>query len=375
MAPNIFSRFGQHFSFIRCLCVLIGNAMHFLTLASARQTLWRYATGANGTSVLYENRTAADSLAVDGWINQVVERFLTLGKWRGDTVRARFRVYDNQVTLPSTLESILGATPIRDTDDEEDRTAVDPYAIYSIYHEFLTSGPGNPASSWNRSLIDLGDGFPTFLDPSGTFYLKAVSSTAESSKSILFKGLDADSAQIYTSGVEGVSVDLTTTPGNTTAQAFTVLSSWQKSATTTGVVRVYSVDTTTADETLLVIIPPGKTTSGYHRYRVPDGDWGDTIEALCKRAYVPAVADNDPVIPGNIGALKLGMMALQFEERNDPKNAALYWGPNNPEHRPGAFWGAIDLLNADLQQFRGDSVIPAVQMIPGFGGAGVPQTM
>jgi hypothetical protein len=355
--------------------MVVRTAMHFLTLSYARQTLWRYATGANGTSVLYENRTAADSLAVDGTINQLLERFLTLGKWRGDTVRARFRVYDNTITLPSTLEAVLGATPIRDTDAEEDGVGVDPFAIYSIYHEFLTSGPGNPANYCNRSLIDLGDGFPTFIDPVGTFYLKAVSTTAETAKTILFKGLDANSTQIYTAGVEGESVDLTTTPGDTTTQSFIALSSWTKSAATTGVVRVYAVDATTGEENLLVIIPPGKTTSGYHRYRVPDGDWGDTIECLCKRAFVPAVADNDPIIPGNLGALKLGMMSLQFEDRNDPKNAALYMGPNNPEEHAGAFWGAIDLLNADLDQFRGDSVVPAVQFIPGYGGAGIPQTM
>jgi hypothetical protein len=87
------------------------------------------------------------------------------------------------------------------------------------------------------------------------------------------------------------------------------------------------------------------------------------------------VADNDPIIPGNLGALKLGMMSLQFEDRNDPKNAALYMGPNDPEENPGAFWGAVDLLNADLDQFRGDSVIPAVQFVPEFGAGRILNTM
>ncbi|MGK3945789.1 hypothetical protein ABK046_46520, partial [Streptomyces caeruleatus] len=84
----------------------------------------------------YASRTSDDSLAVDSAINQAVERFLTLGKWRGDTVRARFRVYNEQITLPSTLLCVLGASPIRDTDATEDGEGVSPYAIYSQYHEF-----------------------------------------------------------------------------------------------------------------------------------------------------------------------------------------------------------------------------------------------
>ncbi len=344
----------------------------FLTLATARQALWKYSPGALGTAVDYASRTQADSDAVDNAINQTVERFLTLGKWRGDTGRARFRVFDNQITLPSTISCVLGATPVRDVNADADGVGIGPYSIYSIYHEFLRSGQGNPSPSCMRALIDLGDGFPTFIDPGGEFYLKAYSSTTETAKTILFKGLDSNSAQIYTAGVEGVSLSLTTSPGHTTTQAFTRIASWEKNATTTGVVRVVAVDTTSGEETLLVVIPPGKLNSDYHRYRVPDADWGDTIECLCKRAYVPAVADNDPISPGNLGALKLGMMALQFEDRNDSANAAKFWGPNEPENHPGAFWGAIDLLNAELNQFQGDAVTPAIQFAPSFGAGLIP---
>jgi hypothetical protein len=342
----------------------------YLTLAEARQKLWKYAPGADGTFVTYAASTAADKLAVDTVINLVIERFLTRGKWRGDSVRARFRVYNNQITLPSTLEAVLGATPIRDESADEDGSNIQPYGIFSMHHEFLRSGPGNPSSATLYGLIDLGDNFSTFVEPSGTFYLKAYSSTAETAKTILLKGLDSESKIIYTAGVEGVSLTLTTSPGNTTSQSFTALASWQKSAATTGVVRIYSVDTSTAEETLLVVIPPGKTTSGYHRYRVPDGDWGDTIECLCKRAYTPASADNDLIIPSNLGALKLGMMALQYEDKNDPANASLYWGPNFPD-RTGRMAGAFDLLNADLEQFQGDSVVPAVQFQRHFGAGSI----
>lgn len=340
--------------------------MSYLTLAQARQTLWKYAAGADDTFVAFASATAADKLAVSTAINHTIERFINRGKWRGDTVRARFRTFDGQITLPSTLSCILGATPIRDTNATEDATGVASYGIYSMEHEFSVSGPGNPSSSSLFGLVDLGDNFASFIDPGGEFYLKVYSTTAETA-TILLKGLDSSSAQIYTAGVEGVSLALGVSPGLTTSpQAFTFFSSWQKSATTTGVIRIYSVDTTTAEETLLVIIPPGKTTSGYHRYRVPDSDWGDTVECLCKRAYVPAVADNDLIIPTNIGALKLGMMALRYEDKNDPANASLYWGPNEPD-KTGKMAGAFDLLNSELAQFEGDAVIPTVQFRRHYG--------
>lgn len=335
--------------------------MSFLTLGAVRKALWKYAPGANGTFVAYESRTTTTDGDEDAWdavLNQCVERFLSMGKWRGDTVRARFRVYDNQVTLPSTLQSILGATPIRDESADEDGWGIFPYGIFSEMHEFLRSGPGNPSTCSMYGLVDLGDLYATFRDPSGTFYIKAVSSENETAKTIILKGLDDDQNQIYSSSgtVEGVSLTVDETPGATTSQEFTQFSAWEKSAATAGVVSLYSVDTTSAEETLLVTIPPNKLTSGYHRYRVPDGDWGDTIECLCKRAFVPVVADADIVIPGNIGALKMGLMALQYEDKNDLERAEIYWNK------------AFTILNSELEQFKGDSILPSVQMQPQYGG-------
>jgi hypothetical protein len=74
-----------------------------------------------------------------------------------------------------------------------------------------------------------------------------------------------------------------------------------------------------------------------------------TYLVICRRAYVPLVSDDDEVNPDNIGALKLGMMALQFEDRNDPDRAALFWGPNMPE-KTGKMAGAFDLLNTEREE-------------------------
>lgn len=49
------------------------------------------------------------------------------------------------------------------------------------------------------------------------------------------------------------------------------------------------------------------------------------VIAICKRAYVPLSSDNDPVIPDNTGALKLGLMALQYEDKSDRDRAIPFW--------------------------------------------------
>lgn len=48
------------------------------------------------------------------------------------------------------------------------------------------------------------------------------------------------------------------------------------------------------------------------------------VVIIARRSYVPLVNDDDEVIPGNIGALKLGLMSVQFEDKNDRANSIAY---------------------------------------------------
>lgn len=323
--------------------------MAYLTLANARQTLWKY-----GSSVPYASSTADEKLAVDGIINQVIERFLTSGKWRGTIVRAIFNVYNNQITLPHTLDSVLGALPV--SDDNENYGS--PISVYSQWHEFIQGAPGKLLDQGLRGLIDLGDGFVGFRDsPTVPFYLKVISDLDETGETILVRGLDENEKQIYTApSTEGLSIVLDNA-GVTTAQQFTSLNYWVKSSSTNGIARLYAVDVTTADETLISIIAPGKTVSGYHRYQVP---WeAERIEVIAKRAYVPAVSDNDQIIPGHLGALKLGMMALRYEDTNDLDRAEQFMDK------------AITLLDNQLSEFQGDNLMPELSVLGEYGAGSI----
>lgn len=320
-----------------------------LTLAQARQTLFKY-----GSEIPFASATASDKAEVDAILNQVQDRLVNSGKWRGLIVRAIFNIYNYQITLPHTLEAVLGAFPV----DDDDENYGHPMGIYSQWYEFTTNADGKTVDSGPAGMIDLGEGFCTFRDPPTTpFYVKAQSDLAETSKTILLRGLDEDGNLIFTApSTEGVSLTVDST-GNTTTQQFTFLSYWVKSAATNGIVRLWAVDVTTAVETLIAIIVPQKTVSGYRRYKLP---WEiERVEVIAKRAFVAAVVDNDPLMISNTGALKLGMMALQYEDKNDRDRAKQYW--NDAE---------VELEKAQVE-FAGDSVMPILQVAGDYGAGSI----
>lgn len=326
--------------------------MAFTSLATARAALWE-----TSSKVPFVTATTADKLAVDTKINLACDRLLTQMNFRGSFSTARLRVFDEQITLPSPLDGIRSLRLVN-----SDGTLGRQYEVASQQSAFtplcssydVWAGFPLPSGSTRAVVRDLGEGFPTFRDPTGTFYLRCKSTRAEAGTTILLRGLDENGAQVYSgTNTEGVSLTVSTAT-TTTTQKFTEFSSWVKAAATNGVIQLYAVDTTTGAEELLVNITPGKLTSGYRRYSAPGFEFGTTVEALCNIASMTAVADNDPVVPGNLGALKLAIDSLQYEDRNDRDNAKKYMAD------------ALDLLEMDRQRFDGDEVSP-VPFIGFFG--------
>lgn len=317
--------------------------MSFLTLAACRTALWNYAS-----SVSYAARVTADETEVTNKINLACERLLTEINYRGSFSTARLRVYDEQITLPNPLDAIRSLRLVN-----SDGTLGASYEPQNQQANFTTGSYNMPdtygdygrAGVINEGVRDLGDGFPVFRDPTGTFYLRCKTDLTEpGTATILLRGLDADGEQVYQSnGTEGVSLAITTAD-TTTTQAFTALGSWVKSVATVGVIRLYAVDTTTAEEQLLVNITPGKLTSGYRRYSAKGFTFGQTVEALCNVNFLPAVADNDAILPGNLGAIKLALQSLQFEDKLDTDRA------------DAAMARAVAILEKERDAFDGDSV-------------------
>jgi len=163
---------------------------------------------------------------------------------------------------------------------------------------------------------------------------------------------------------------------STTTQKYTEMPFIEK-AVTPAYVEIYSVDTTTAVETLLCVYAPSETVPAYKRYSIPAACDGNTFACLCKLAYVPAIQDTDLIVPSIIDALAKGLQSIQFADRNDAERAGLYMGPNYPGDgdsavRVGVMKGCVDILDSDLAEDE-QAEIPAFQMSRDYACGSIPQ--
>lgn len=79
------------------------------------------------------------------------------------------------------------------------------------------------------------------------------------------------------------------------------------------------------------------------------------ITALVKLQHVPVVVDNDPLVIGNLAALKLMVMAILREEQNRHDEAAILEGKAARE------------IDGELASYLGDGVVSALKVEKDFG--------
>lgn len=328
-----------------------------LTLSDALSTLGD--TAVSGFSVFPAGATTAQKKSL---INQVLERFLSMPSWKGIDGLVTFNVYDNMITLPHTLESIKRA-------GVNDDGLQCPVPIHNLWYQFHSNGPGvyditNPRL-YTPAFQDLGYGYVTYRDPLNPFKLKIVTDVTESSNTIRFTGYDVDQKPVYTSTTLGVTLNVNTS-GSTTTQVFSALANVYKPLTN-GRVLLYSVDNDTAEETLIAVYEASETTIDYRRYYVTGAaEETRTFRALCKRSYVQGVNDNDLLFPDNLGALKLGLQALNYENKDDERAGDPFATP------PTGWWGrAWRVLNGDLSESQADTSQTINIQMGAFAGAGI----
>jgi len=298
----------------------------------------------------YVKPPGATNAQVDAKLNQVAERFINGGKWRGTLTVAEIAVYYGQITLPNTIDTILGAS-------YNGR----PSRVSPVWYQYLLNGPGEVELGFAGSgPIELADDRPVFRDPQEAVQLRARADASETALTqIWVEALDEDGEDIYTL------VSSTLTRGfplvlnaATTAQQVTAIKGVVKPLTN-GVVRLYMVDTTTAEETVIGIYQPSETVPAYRRFNVAEQEGASPIRVLGKRAHVPAVANYDVLTPGNLGAYKLGLMALNYEDTNDHDLADSYWAR------------AFDLLNKESREFYGPNAGKIQFIGNGYGSFGL----
>jgi hypothetical protein len=268
-------------------------------------------------------------------INRVLERFFAEGKFVGTIQQATITAYedadDNKfITLPRHLETCLrgGKAGYKTT------------AVQSEWYQYLPQGRGIRKSdqSYYGPLQDIGEGFVTFRDIETASTLTLSSSETECAGSYIWiRGKDNNGDKIFSTvdgdRVEGIRLDLGDGTQTTTGITFKEIYSVEKTPTTGTI----TLSATTGSVTLAKY-EAGERAISYRRYIV-DRNW-DAVQGIFKRRHCWAISDNDPLYPDSLEAIKLGLMALNAEEKADVERGQYYMDR------------AILLLNAELKEYN-----------------------
>jgi hypothetical protein len=317
-----------------------------LTLDQARQKLYKYVS------------PSLDTVLVTEKINSAMERIYNSGKWKGlMTVVSFYNLSPSYwwssdpvpyITLPRKFQSISGIQY-----GASGQPAL-PRQVYPRWQEFIAGGGGELSSGTSMQMaVDMGDGFVTDTDPTAPFYVTFKSYDPQDSGVVVqFSGLDAAGNPAYDSKGNA----FFTVPVNTivTSTTFSQITSVSKPVTE-GKISLFAVNPTNAtSQNSIADYEATETVPQYKRYRLAGSEFAQRVNCLCKRRYVALVdgPDDDTILlPDNEGALKLTLMALQYEDKNDLERAEEYFNK------------AIQLLNAELKEDMGNPVI-TLQMNP-----------
>ena len=337
------------------------------SLTTAQNKLYRYVA---------PTLTGNTSLVTDR-INSALERIYNSGKWKGLLASVVFNNSQdaNQwwasepvqyITLPRQFQAVLGIQF-----GAAGSPAI-PRQVFPRWQEFIAGGMGQITVGASMQMaVDMGDGFVCYNTPTEPFYVKFVPTTSDDyNKVIYFRGTDPSGAALFDQNSSNTNtygdsfLGVTLASGGTTCPITIGSLNEVIKPITKGPVNVFAVslvDPTVSAQ--IATYEPTETNPSYKRYKLGASEYVSRVNCLCKRRYVPLVdvADGDStIVPSNEGALKLTLMALQYEDKNDMERAEEYFNK------------AIQLLNAELKEDTGDPVI-TLQMNPLGAAMRIPQ--
>jgi hypothetical protein len=293
-----------------------------ITVADARRALYSLVTPDNANSELF--------LQV---LNEVSERLLNNGSWKGTLIKLTFDSSNGYITMPFNYASAIAMT--------YDRC---PAPIFTQFHKYIENGPGelDETKKWPGTLIDAGDGFVLQTDIANGDYgqLRIYSSTNDDGVKVRLYGLDENNAIIFDDeGNEGEEVELNA-PSVLTTKTYSSVTGFTKPPTK-ATVRVNVVPTASGNAAYQIAeYQPNETRPCYKRYQT--GTITDkTVRILCRRRFIPMIADTDWVYPGNLSALRAGVSSWLYENNSDMDSS------------DRSFARAIAFLNDEAKTFRG----------------------
>lgn len=283
-------------------------------------------------------------------INQATRRIMNRPRKPIHVERiVRFFTRKDFITLPREVEKILHYT-------------MDgiPAPLFGRAYEFVSGGWGEVANGGfilgGKYLVDMGNVFSTMFDlpsmeaeddncqePAFSSHRLAAFSTSslDVTKALTIYGRNDKNEvlgsplpgmqlpiQHWKDGVEGnVFMDLASKPEVRPALSEPVrdVERVAKSATD-GFVSLYSMDPDTHQMYFLAKYHPQETNPRYRRYRItaPDFVAGTSIYALCELGFYPLTDPGEALLVQNMDALKLMVMAIEFENEREFQAAKAY---------------------------------------------------
>jgi hypothetical protein len=304
-----------------------------ITVADAREALYSYICG--------EDKNSSRFLE---YLNQARERILNSGKWKGTVLNVLFEQLDGYISLPREGEALLGLHVNNSV-----------FPVNSKWYEFNVSGPGKVPDTINSlgSAIDMGENYCTTEDIADPVELILEAMSADDAgKVIRLFGKDANGDEIFDDeGQRGEEIELDASPVTTT-KTYSVLTQVNKGATV-GYVKLFADEAT---DRLLANYAPSEVNPLYRRYMFKSNNTV-SITGKMKLRYFPLCSENEPVVPANLGALKMALLALTYEDSNDLASSEGYWGK------------CYALLDDQMREHRGSiRATPNLSLFPSGGG-------
>jgi len=311
--------------------------------------------------------------------NECLERLMYEGHWHNTTQRVRFCATDGCITQPPQVATI-------------ERVAVcgQPIPIRTIWFEWMEGGSGlrgqrnnssPPSEPCGSNGFSCGPNeaifrgyFPTFADINPTNKNKKVNLTCDLAsdvgKAVLLLGYNSEGIWIRTEqdGVisDGEVVLLAQGAGTTSNNFFSVLTDVQFNEDRDSIVWAYEFNTDTSLRRMIGTFQAFETRPNYARYFFPgiksrsnideSGCAQVLVDAVVKLNFWPVRSPNDYLCVPCLPAIK-----------------ELAQGVNSAEHEPDsvkkvqiiatAMASAKSVLNAQLQHFTGDGIVPSMTVI------------
>lgn len=273
-----------------------------------------------------------------------------------------------------------------------DNSLVMPRQVRSIRAYWLCEQPGRLVSEWWEAIgyenggigLQDTDSHPgrLMIDYGRTCCFKNVSSSssatrkiqvvaqnaADNGKKITLRYIDSSGNRVYSSidGVvqEGERLTLSTDGALTSSNVGNAGLYHVIKETTNYPVRIYSYNPTTSEQvSLLGLYEPSENEPIYRKYAIPgltdmagcdsasdDCSANKTLTVLLKLQHVPVVVDNDPLVIGNLAALKLMVKGIKMEERHETELAEYY------------FNSAARELDGEISSYLGEGVELAMKV-------------